>query len=387
MKPSITLIFLVFAFSCGQKSDSPVSEKTTIQLFSSGDPAPPSLAERQARNRPPAKFEPVPEHRLLFVGNNLEDIGGTEGYDMGYLDHFDTPTGLSMNIKIRTGDSEYGYLHGPLSGFTDMADWGRGPHNMATFLAEYDLINCAISLGIDFGGHGEKILSGYYDDHLMEMAGWLSALGDRAIFLRIGYEFDQPSSLYKQEHFTNVFRYVRAYLEEKEVDNVTFVWHAMGDQMTNEDLEAWYPGDDAVDWIGFSYYYPNDMHREINFALAHNKPIFLASATPVLSIRGQSKRTILAYPDDGLEARNNWFTPLFQLLDEYPDVIRAITYVHSNWQNYPMNRYIPRFQHLDSRLFINKKMKNMWQTEVERPVYLRPTDDMWNYLAIQRDAQ
>ena len=373
--------------ACSDKQNTSNQANQTSVIQASNEPTPPPLSMRTADNRPLAKFEPPENGRLLFIGNNLEDLGGIEDYKNGYLNHFPTPSGIATNIKIRTGDREFGYLHGPLSGLSQTADWGTGPHNMSKYMAEYDLINCAISLGIDFAGHGSKIMSGYYDEHLTQLATWLGGLGERPIFLRIGYEFDNPSSLYVKENFIPAFRYIRDYIEKTQPGNIAYVWHARGSNLTKEELEQWYPGDDAVDWCGFSYYMPRDLFREINFVLAHKKPLMIASSAPVLTPAGNSQRAIMANPEDGLLARTRWFTPLFRMMQSYPDVIKAFTYVHSDWQKYGANRYIPQFEQADSRLFINPSVRDTWKRELARPNYLKPTDDLWHILTKEPGVQ
>lgn len=49
--------------------------------------------------------------------------------------------------------------------------------------------------------------------------------------------------------------------------------------------EAWYPGDEFVDWIGFSYFIQQECNLEpINklrmFAREHNKPVIVAESAP-----------------------------------------------------------------------------------------------------------
>ena len=42
----------------------------------------------------PAKFEPADGKVILFAGQELEAIGGTENYRDGYFDHYPAPGGF-----------------------------------------------------------------------------------------------------------------------------------------------------------------------------------------------------------------------------------------------------------------------------------------------------
>jgi beta-mannanase len=50
-------------------------------------------------------------------------------------------------------------------------------------------------------------------------------------------------------------------------------------------LEAWYPGDQYVDWVGLSYFTPQDcnwsaVNEVVQFARAHNKPVMICESAP-----------------------------------------------------------------------------------------------------------
>jgi len=89
-------------------------------------------------------------------------------------------------------------------------------------------------------------------------------------------------------------------LEEMGVQNVAYVWQSHGWEEPMERLEAWYPGDEYVDWCGYSFFSRWAEANMIAFARKHNKPVFIAEATPTIStgmtkIDGKLKRLRIAF--------------------------------------------------------------------------------------------
>ena len=57
-----------------------------------------------------AKFEPEDGKCLVFIGQDMEAIGGIEGKE-GYVNFFGTPAGITIYTNIRPGDVSYGYTY------------------------------------------------------------------------------------------------------------------------------------------------------------------------------------------------------------------------------------------------------------------------------------
>ena len=49
------------------------------------------------------KFEPQDGKCLVFVGQELEAVGGVDGFD-GYIDHFGTPAGITIYTNLQCPD-------------------------------------------------------------------------------------------------------------------------------------------------------------------------------------------------------------------------------------------------------------------------------------------
>ena len=113
------------------------------------------------------------------------------------------------------------------------------------------------------------------------------------IFLRIGYEFDNPGFNYKGDGITyqNAFRYIvnkcREHLSQNSLFRLKFVWHSWAAPRggNNIKLEGFYPGDEYVHWIGISVFTQvyswskhnsyggsiQDIEEVLNFAKLHDK--------------------------------------------------------------------------------------------------------------------
>ena len=63
-----------------------------------------------------AKFEPEDGKCLVFIGQDMEAIGGIEGKE-GYVNFFGTPAGITIYTNIRPGDVSYGYTYQGLAVF------------------------------------------------------------------------------------------------------------------------------------------------------------------------------------------------------------------------------------------------------------------------------
>ena len=109
-------------------------------------------------------------------------------------------------------------------------------------------------------------------------------LGKRPVFLRIAYEFDgHPWNHYDRKSTVKAYKRMVDMLRAKGITNTAFVWQSTGFMSTPEQLEDWYPGDDYVDWLGFSFFNGWKKQQMIEFARSKGKPVFIAEATPTSS--------------------------------------------------------------------------------------------------------
>jgi len=129
------------------------------------------------------------------------------------------------------------------------------------------------------------------DKQISLLVSYLNRCRATKIFLRLGYEFDNPTFGYSDnpEVYVLAFRklvmYCRKNLNEETLKRVLFVWHSWGAPMASDELslDRFYPGDDVVDWIGVSIFqqvFPwskglagsmSDVENVFQFARDHSK--------------------------------------------------------------------------------------------------------------------
>lgn len=332
-----------------------------------------------------AKFEPPSGQCILFVGQELEAIGGIDTFNNGYMDHFPAPGGFTMYTKIRPGDEEFGFTYSGLAGVFTTDDWGDGPSNMSMQIADADFENMALAIGLEMVNHEGAIARGELDSLILELGDWLKSLAPRPVFLRIGYEFGGAWNHYNQADYIAAFRYIKNAYDSLGVDNVAYVWQSHGWEEPMDYLESWYPGDDYVDWCGYSFFARWDETNMIEFARKHKKPVFIAEATPTISTptvkeNGKTKETILSNEAQAKEAWEKWFVPFFKTIEDNPDVIKAVSYINCHWKANRMWFDNPTFQDVDARLQTSPFIAKKWLEETSKDRYLKASPSLFSQL-------
>lgn len=322
------------------------------------------------------KFEPSDGKVLLFVGQELEAIGGTDDYNNGYFDHFPAAGGFTQYTSFSRPNG--------LAGLTSMADWGDGPENMSITVADPDLKNSCLAIGLDISNGNDSITAtGGHDSLVYRLGNWIKDLGNRPVFLRIGYEFDGFEwNHYKKEFYIAAWKRTRQKLDSMGVTNIAYVWQSKGAGARREIMDAFYPGDDYVDWVAFSFFTAEEeQHPMVQFARDHKKPLFLAESSPVfLDSNGVCKPLDLALQADAEWAWKDWFTPWFRTVKNNPGVVKAIHYINSPWKTRPLWKHNPYFKNIDARITINDSLKTWWLREVSEKRYLHASDTLFDYL-------
>ncbi len=337
-----------------------------------------------------AKFEPKDGEVLLFVGQELEAVGGLEKYNDGYLDHFEKPAGWTTYTNINPGENSFGRIQEGLDGIWETHDWGDNDYNATLQLADEDYSNMALAIGLQFVNHEEKVADGTHDEYINKLADFLLSLGKRPVFLRIAYEFDgEPWNHYDKESTKKAYIRMVTMLREKGVENTAFVWQSTGFMSPNDgDLESWYPGDEYVDWLGFSFFNRWAEQKMIAFARKKGKPVFIAEASPTITHpdfdkkSGNTKEIQLSNPEQAEEAWQEWFVPFFKTIDDNPDVIKAVHYINCHWDSHRMWFDNPTFKRVDARLQLSDTLSNRWEKITSQPKYIKSFpglyDKLWN---------
>ena len=190
-------------------------------------------------------------------------------------------------------------------------------------------------------------------------------------------------------------------LREAGASKVEYVWQsaAFPLDILNDggytDIRQWYPGDDYVDWLGFSLFLNPDEGPAVNvdfqpstgreligkvldLARERSKPVFIGEASPQGYDLARRTNANIAPTWDGPQAEgvrevsdediwNEWFAPVFRLMEEHRDVIYALAYINVNWDSQDMwDAPYESGYWGDSRLQVNPYVAERFNQAIER---------------------
>ncbi|MFK7907418.1 MAG: glycosyl hydrolase, partial [Chitinophagales bacterium] len=248
-----------------------------------------------------------------------------------------------------------------------------------------DFENMALAIGLELVNHEGEIAAGELDSLVIALGTWMKNLGKRPVFLRIGYEFAGSWNHYDREQYIAAYRRIKDTYDKMGLENVAYVWQSHGSDEPLDLLELWYPGDEYVDWCGYSFFASWDQANMIEFARKKGKPVFIAEATPTIAHptlkgTGKTKETLLSNPEQAEEAWEKWFIPFFKTIHDNPEIVKAVSYINCHWKSHRMWVDNPTFQDVDARLQINKDIAEKWRKETGEERYLKASPDLFNQL-------
>ena len=305
-----------------------------------------------------AKFEPPANKALLIIGQDLGAIGGFDTpNDDGYVDNgLPVPAGVTTYTNIVS-----------LGGLEELDNWGSGDVSGQAIVDNPLYDNSVIAIGLYMVDQLDAVLNGDADNSIADLGQWIKD-ANRPVFLRIGYEFDGSWNHYDPTKYKNAYKYIMDKLRADSVDNVVSVWQSAGGQ-TAAYLSSWYPGDDYVDWMGYSHF---DMNGGGIMTLARekNKPVLISESAP----KGHDFDV-----EDGETVWNAWFQPLFNYIEANKDIIKGLAYINVDWQSQPMwNDGIWG----DSRVQVNEYIKTKWLEELNKNFWMNASDNLFDSLTV-----
>jgi len=292
----------------------------------------------------PEAFVPPQGKTLLFVGQDRDTIA--------YYVHAtgNVPGGTMFYTSVQNMDG----LDGPI-------DYGGGSMDGGLLLRTYP--NSAVQIGLYMVDGLADTIAGNYDDNLKILAQWIKD-ANRPVYLRIGYEFDNPSNHYSPEQYKEAFRHVVDLLRAQGVTNAAYVWHTdCGDHAGGQWMD-WYPGDDYVDWFGVSIFSTLQILTAENFvklARQHGKPFMICESSPW--------RLNTAF------AKIDWLKHIFQFIKKWN--IEAFCYIDCNWNAQPK---WDGMEFGDARLEKDPETKAFWLNEIADDRYLKASRDLFRSL-------
>jgi hypothetical protein len=308
------------------------------------------------------------QERLFIVG---QDLGSVRDYvASGCCPRADANTMYLNFYALTSEEGGYGGLGIDLEGrpIGQEMEWGAGLTNAWKSATEFDG-GLAIGLSMTENDNPDglaRIVSGELDANIRQLAKFFSMI-EGPVYLRIGYEFDGGWN----RGYEDAKKYVAAYrrivdgLRAENADNVQFVWQSAAfplDILNDRgytDIRQWYPGDGYVDWLGISLFLLLDevpaietdfepptarqlIGKVLDLARERRKPVFIGEASPQGYDLARGTNANIAPTWDGPqgEGRRNvspeeiwdeWYSPVFELLEENRDVIYALAYINCHW--------------------------------------------------------
>ncbi len=317
---------------------------------------------------------PADGRAAVFIGQTTPDLHQFRQQVLDTDPAFPAPDGVTLYTNITPGLCTG--LSGPCNLNGNVDDFG------AT-LAEYPGAALAVGLSLSdnpnctnqplravIGRTDADLLTNnlgqQYRTNLDALITYLRDTG-RLVFLRIGYEFDGPWNCYNADFYKQAFRAVKQRIDALGARKVATVWQtaaypkdgsaALGYDFSNPaHLSTWYPGDDVVDWTGFSAFYWDRSYRQyqwacdtptatpgslynavLTFARGHGKPAMITESTPQgyrtaqldASCTNTNRRVSLNGDWTRLGA---WYDEYFGYITANHDVIKGVAYINSDWE-------------------------------------------------------
>ena len=313
---------------------------------------------------------------LVFVGQDNKSVGGTDKYSQGYIDSFGMPAGVTHYVyfsESKTNDFGFTFSDGVVDGLNQETTWGAGPMCMRCYIEDETFQNSVVHLSISMEFNSEDEIARGQQDHLIdELADFLTEFSHFPFLIRIGYEFDGSWNDYDPDNFKLAWRRIVDGLRAKGVNNFATVLAASRHHIKRDIWDAYWPGDDYVDWIGYSFW-SNEIRQPVALELAREKglPVFIAEITPRGFWLDKASGDLVWF---------DWFQVLFDHIEQNRDVIKAISYINANWDADPM------WQGKgwgESRIEINPRLSQRWQEKMDESLYLHTTEGIYQNIGFK----
>lgn len=171
----------------------------------------------------------------------------------------------------------------------------------------------------------------------------------RPLLVRIGYECTGPWNGYQPDSYKAAFRRVTEILRGYPIQLAT-VWCVEGGWTAP--AEAYYPGDEFVDWCSVDLFSPDHFTATGDFmqtCLGRRKPVLVGECTP--------RRVGVL---DGQASWDRWYAPFFEWIDRNPHV-KGFSYINWEWSRFPQWH-----DWGDGRIQMNEFVRENWIRNIRR---------------------
>ena len=183
-----------------------------------------------------------------------------------------------------------------------------------------------------------RINSGAEDALIRQRAREVRALPTQ-VFLRWRWEMDRPNLtnvVHSASEYVRAWRHIRALFEAENVRNVGWVWCPTGAGFSTGRAEAYYPGDDEVDWVCA------DIYPEKPWVKGSYEP-FGVLAEPFLRWAADRRKPVMigeyGVPRTYGSKRARWLVAAQQYMRESPH-IKAVVYFAADPPDRPVEDHM-----------------------------------------------
>ncbi len=380
----LTIMSMLFTYAC---SEAPTKQNEAAT------PTEEAEVVHEEKEASTIKFLPPEGKQLLILGQDLGAVGGFEAPDNdGYFEHIKTvPGGITTYTSFPT-----------LYGLAEKVNYGSGNVCGTCIVDNQHYKKTTLAIGLYLVDQLEAIAGGLQDSTIKALGEWIKA-SQRPVFLRIGYEFDGMWNHYDPELYKKSYIRIVDMFREMEVENCAYVWQACTSpiddilEAKHENILDWYPGDEYVDWMAYSWFLNNEMQIKltdevINLARERNKPVMVAEAAcQSYDTKNHTQRFINTMldgkpgegskPKSGEEIWNEWFVPYFDYIKKNKDVVRAVAYINVNWD--AQGLWGPPYDQGywgDTRVENDEFVKGKWIEETSKENWLQSSDQLFEQL-------
>ena len=375
-----------------------------------------------------AKLLPPNDRILLSIGQDLKtqsDYQDGGVVQQGYPDMGGVVSYLAFYSLLDSNFPQYGALgEDPSGNKIDIdVDWGAGPLHSSNAADGFSSSSLTLALSMAEGsdpgdvwcaGCIAQIGNGQWDANIRRLAKFANDHSDKAIYLRIGFEFDGKWNLGygNSTNFKNAWRRIVDVMRNEGVTNVAYVWQSSSSPIDDilegrkENISDWYPGDSYVDWMGLSWFLlPSETapvggnistqlelaNEVVALARAKGKPVYIAESTPQGYDLTNLTNCHISPVWDGTAATgchsrsasqiwSEWFVPFFDFIYSNSDVIRQVTYINVNWDDDTF-KFGPGSGYAEgywgrAGVHVNSTISGNWQTEMSKPIWIHGSSDL-----------
>lgn len=282
------------------------------------------------------------DKNIFVVGQDTKSIADYCSYLKEYYGN--------KNDYLPDGFMVYTAINDP-QGLWEPVDQGAGRNYADELIHTYPKAQI-IQIGLYMRYMLREVVKGGLDQNIIQLGQWVKN-SKKEVYLRVGYEFDNPENGYDPQEYVQAYRYIVEKLRSMDISNIHFVWHSIAWRDKDwpvTDPFKWYPGDQYVDWVGISFFdSQRDEERNAMAELARKikKPLMIAESSPFKKYTQEEKLS--------------WIKKLFEYIKN--NDVKLLSYINVNWDELPMFK---KEKWGDSRLERDRDLIKAWLREVEQ---------------------